>query len=47
MTDQILAVKDRLHLSPLGTQMLAEANRARTFIGWPSGPVHVPSQVAL
>src|SRR6266481_9592472 len=39
--------KTASHLSPLRTQMLAERIGLGTFIGWPSGPLHVPSQVAL
>src|SRR6266581_8332536 len=39
--------KTACHLSPLRTQMLAERIGLGAFIGWPSGPLHVPSQVAL
>src|SRR5436190_1388193 len=39
--------KTACHLSPLRTQMLAERIGLGTFIGLPSGPSHVPSQVAL
>src|SRR5207249_3937931 len=34
-------------LSPLRTQMLAERTGLGIFTGLPSGPLHVPSQVAL
>src|SRR6267143_3978996 len=39
--------KTACHLSPLRTQMLAERIGLGTVIGLPSGPLHVPSQVAL
>src|SRR5882672_9540800 len=39
--------KTACHLSPLRTQMLAERIGLGTFARLPSGPLHVPSQVAL